>query len=105
MFTVMEHANRFFLEVAVFGGINVHEFLRIPVNEWEPGTLHLYHQPVTLLESVGHIGDGKLYGFYFIGREWHGFLEAFTEAAAHNLAVDEHLIAAHRIACGHFAAR
>src|ERR1700735_5911630 len=95
MFAVMEHTDRFLLEVAVFGGVNVHKFLGIPVDKREPGTLDLYHQPVPLLESMGDVGNGKLYCFHFIGGEGDGFLKAFTKAAAHDLAIDEHLIAAH----------
>src|ERR1700744_3258328 len=100
----MEHAYRFLLEVAVFGGINVHKFLRIPVAERAPRALYLYHQPVAFFERMGDVGDRKLYGLHLIGGERQRFLKAFTETSAHDLAVDQHLVTAHRITGRRFVA-
>src|SRR5580658_4708099 len=86
-----------FDKVAVVGGVNIHKFLRIVVDEGEPRALNLDHQPVAFFEDVGDIGDGPFYLLYLAWLEGYRFLIAFAEAAAHDLAVDEHLVAAHRV--------
>src|ERR1700748_173278 len=96
----MPYADGLLLEVTVIGGINVHEFLRIAIHQWEPGALYLDHQPVSFFEGMGYIRDGEFYRFDLTGFERGWFFEALTESAAHDLAVDEHLVAAHRVGLG-----
>jgi hypothetical protein len=54
-----------FPEIILAAVININELLRIPVNQWEPGTLNLYHDPVTSPESMGDIPYAELYPFNF----------------------------------------
>ena len=37
------------------------ELLRVPVNEWEPGALHMHHDSVPLLESMQYVRHGPRY--------------------------------------------
>src|SRR5579859_5575304 len=97
MIAVMEYADRLLLEIAVVGCVNVHKFLRIPVDKREPGTLHLDHQPVPLPERMRYIGDGELHCLHLAGSKGFWRFKTFPEAAAHDLAMDKHLVAAHGV--------
>ena len=44
-----------FLEILLFGLVNVHELLGIPVDHRKPGALDLHHDFVTLAEAVKFI--------------------------------------------------
>src|ERR1700744_5190554 len=100
MFAVMEYADSLLLEIAVIGGINVYKFLRIPVDEREPGALDLDHQAVSFLKGMGDIGNGPFDRLHLAGSKGNRFFEAFAEAAAHDLGMYQHLVAAHGIGWG-----
>src|SRR5579862_4726461 len=100
MIGIVEDADRLLLEIAVVGRINVHKFLRIPVNQREPAALYLDHEPVPLFKRMSHIGGRPFYCLHLAGSEGNGLFEAFPEATSHDLGTDEHLITAHRITRG-----
>ena len=79
MVGIVEDPDRLFLEIVVVGGINIHHFLRIPVDQREPAALDLDHQPVSFPESVGDIGYRKFHCLHLAGSEGFGDLEAFPE--------------------------
>src|SRR4051794_34544440 len=74
---------------------NLHEFLRIPIHQRKPGTLHLNHQPVPPTECVTDVRQHKLNLLDLARSERLGLLEAVSKLAPKRLAPDQLLISAH----------
>ena len=45
--------------------INIGEGLGIPVKQWEPAALDMYHDLMSFLEGVVHIGEGEFHMGHF----------------------------------------
>src|SRR5215813_14239069 len=85
------------LEVLVFGLIDVHELLRIAVDQREPSALDMDHYSMALLESVIDVGhrEGNVRNFVRLHRL--RLRPTIAVFRAHRLAPHQHLIAVHRI--------
>ena len=60
------------LDEVIFPGLeNIwYKLLRIAVDEREPGTLHLYHQAMSLFEYMVDLVQVDHKFFRFVGNEW-----------------------------------
>ena len=66
--------------------------LRVAVGKWKPAALYLYHQPVTLPESMCNIREIEFYGLDTARRKWHGIFKTVAVPAPHDLAAYQHLV-------------
>ena len=78
--------------------IRVDEFLRVAVDDGEPRTLYLNHQPVAGEEGVRHVVKGIFHRRDAVRRESLRAVEALAITATEELAANHQLVAAHRIA-------
>src|SRR5215510_9528655 len=85
------------LEVLVLRLIDVHELLRIAINQREPCALDVDHYPMALLECVIDVGhrEGNVSSFARLHRL--RLRPTLAVLRAHRLATHQHLIAVHRI--------
>jgi hypothetical protein len=69
--------------------------LRIPIIERKPAALDLYHQPMTALERMGHLGhrEGLIRRLVWGHRSWG--TEALSIATAKYVGRDHEFVAAH----------
>ena len=72
-------------EILLISLADVDELLWIEVVQREPGTLHLNHDAMPLLETMGDVRQGKLYLCQLPGLEGFRMLEAVAIPAPHHL--------------------
>src|SRR5262249_38643221 len=63
---------RGFLKIGFGGLVNVHELLRVTINQWEPTALNLNHDFVARLERVKNVVQSYLDFLRLAGRERFG---------------------------------
>ncbi len=97
MGAIMVDLNNCFLKIAVSSRVNVGKLLRVPVCQWKPGALYLYHQAMALFKCVGNIRQRIFYLAYFSGNKGFRVFVAVPELAPHNFAPHQHLVATHGI--------
>src|SRR5215510_8456402 len=91
-----EHSLGRRLKIRLFRKEDVgHETLRVAINYWKPGALHLRHDFVSLQEDVIVGGESDLVARYRIWRNRLGLLEAVAVPPAQHVARDHQLKAAH----------
>ncbi len=84
-----------FLKIIIIGTIDIDELLRVPVEHGEPGTLYLYHNPMSLAKRMGHVLhiEGDLCNFSWYHGLWP--LEAISELRPHDFTSHHELKTAH----------
>src|SRR5215813_9140251 len=85
------------LEVLVLRLIDVHELLRIAINQREPCALDVDHYPMALLECVIDVWHREGNARNFVRLHRLRLRPAIAVLRAHRLAPHQHLIAVHRI--------
>src|ERR1700722_4863209 len=87
------NANDRFLKIRFICRRDIHEGLRIHVDEREPTALHLDHDAVALFKGMGDLVDVKGDFGYLAWDEGLRFLEAVAEFAPKYLGADQPLVA------------
>src|SRR6185369_5514233 len=93
----MINANPGLLKIFVAAGIDIGKFLRVAVGEGEPAALDLYHDPVSLFESMRQVGHRKFYRFSFFRFEGYWLFKTVSEFTPEYITTHEHLIATERV--------
>ena len=84
-----------FLKITFCSLINVGEFLRVAIDQGEPGALDVDHDSMALPEGVVGVGHCVAHLCYFSGCEWLRFCEAVAEFSSNGLSTNELLVASH----------
>src|SRR5262245_47977804 len=74
---------------------NLHELLRVAINNRKPAALYLHHDTVPPAKGVIDVGRLEVEGRYLPRHEGFGSLKAVAEFAAERFAAYQLLIAAH----------